>query len=323
MSQPNIVILDAHTANPGDLDWSALEALGHVSTHPRTAGEQVADRCKDAQIVLTNKVPVGGDLMAELPDLKYVGVLATGYNVVDVEAAKKHGVTVTNIPAYSTETTAQHAMALLLELTNHVGHHARDSGDRWPESEDFAYWDKPLVELDGLTMGIVGFGAIGEATARRAKAFGMNLLLHTRSPDKHREAADRLGGKFVDLDTLLAKSDVVSLHAPLTPETKHLIDAAALAKMKKSAYLINCARGPVVDEAALAEAVKSGTIAGAGVDVTSTEPPAADNPILNVENILVTPHQAWAARAARERLIAIAAENVKAFLDGRPQNVVS
>lgn len=321
--RPKIVVLDGYTNNPGDLSWERLDALGDVTVHPRTPMDEVIDRCRGASAILTNKVPISDEVLGELPDLQYIGVLATGYNIIDIEAARRRGVTVTNVPAYSTESTAQHAFALLLALTNHVGPLAADSEERWPASADFSYWDQPLIELAGLTCGVVGFGAIGQAFCRRAKAFGMTVLDHTRSPDKHREAAAELGVELVEMDDLLARSDVVSLHCPLTPETKHLIDAKAIAKMKPTALLINASRGPVIHEAAVAKALNEGRLGGAGLDVLSSEPPEKENPLLSARNCLVTPHVAWATTAARRRSIEIAAGNVKAFLAGEPRNVVS
>jgi len=318
-SQPRITVLDGHASNPGDLSWDPLGELGDLTVHPRTSPDELTDRARDAEIVLTNKCKLGEAEMAAMPNLKYIGVLATGFNVIDVEAARAKNIVVTNVPAYSGDASAQHTMALLLELTNHVGHHARDSDARWPASPDFAYWDKSLVELTGMTMGIVGFGNIGQGVARRAKAFGMNVICHSRTPSKYPDADIT----FVELEELLAKSDVVSLHAPFTPETDKLINAATLSKMKSSAILLNCGRGQLVDEPALADALKKGTIAAAGLDVLTAEPPPADHPLLGLDNCLVTPHQAWAAHAARQRLMDIATDNVRAFLVGRPKNVVS
>jgi glycerate dehydrogenase len=314
---PRITVLDGHTLNPGDLDWSALEALGDLTVYDRTAPGEVVERCQGSEIVLSNKVPLISEHFAALPDLKLVSVLATGFNIIDTAAAKERGVTVCNVAGYSTQATAQHAFALLLALTNHVGQTAQDSGTRWPASADFAYWDKPLIELDGLTCGVIGFGSIGRAFADRAAAFGMKLLAHSRTPK------DVPGVEFVGLDDLLRQSDVVSLHCPLTDQTKHLINVDRLALMKPTALLINVARGPVIDEAAVAAALNADKLAGAGVDVLSSEPPAADNPLLRAKNCLITPHQAWAATAARKRLMAETAANVKAFLDGHPQNVVN
>ncbi len=321
--QPKIVILDAHAANPGDLDWSPIERLGTCTVHPRTPRDEVVDRCNAAEIVLSNKVPLDADTLARLPALRYVGVLATGFNIVDLDAARRANVTVTNIPAYGTESTAQHAFALLLDLTNHVGHLAADSARRWPRSADFCYFDDSLVELDGLTCGVIGFGAIGKAFCRRARAFGMTVLAHTAHPNKHRDSAADLRVELVGLDDVLRHSDVLSLHCPLTPETKGLIGAGAIAKMKPSVLLINTGRGPLLDEGAVADALNAGRLAAAAVDVLSAEPPASDNPLLSAKNCRITPHVAWATTAARRRLIDIAAGNIKAFLNGKPQNVVS
>lgn len=316
---PTIVFLDAHAANPGDLDFGELESLGRFKAFDRTKPAEYGDHAGSAEAVLTNKCALDAAAMDQMPKLRYIGVTATGYNIIDLAAARERGITVTNVPAYSTDATAQHAMALLLELTNHVGRHSREVAKEWPASPDFSYWHSPLIELAGLTMGIVGFGAIGSAVAKRAAAFGMNVIAHTRTPQKH-EAPDV---RFVALDELLAESDVVSLHAPLTDATKHMIDAAAIDKMKPSALLINCARGPLIDEPALAKALADGKLAGAGLDVLSQEPPSADHPLLSAPNCVVTPHQAWVATAARERLMKVVAGNLRAFLAGSPTNVVS
>jgi glycerate dehydrogenase len=313
-----IVVLDGYTMNPGDLSWEDLEGLGECTVYERTPPERVVERAAGAEVVLTNKVVLDGAVMARLPDLKYIGVLATGYNVVDTAAARERGIVVTNVPAYSTRSVAQLVMALVLELAHHVGHHARTVREgRWTASKDFAYWDHPLVELDGLVMGIVGFGQTGRAVADLARAFGMRVLVHTRTPTAGP------GVEFVDLATLLRRSDVVSLHCPLTPETEGLVNAKRLATMKPTAFLINTSRGPVVNERDLAEALGAGRIAGAGLDVLSTEPPKADNPLLAAKNCFITPHFAWATRAARERLMKTVVENVRGFLAGRPQNVVN
>jgi len=313
-----IVVLDGHTMNPGDLSWEDLERLGECAVYERTPPERVVERAAGAEIVLTNKVVLDGAVMARLPALKYIGVLATGYNVVDTAAARERGIVVTNVPAYSTRSVAQLVMALVLELAHHVGHHARTVREgRWTASKDFAYWDWPLVELDGLVMGIVGFGQTGRAVADLARAFGMRVLVHTRTPTAGP------GVEFVDLETLLRQSDVVSLHCPLTPETEGLVNAKRLVLMKPTAFLINTSRGPVVNERDLADALNSGRIAGAGLDVLSTEPPKADNPLLAAKNCFITPHTAWATHAARERLMRTVVENVQAFLAGRPQNIVN
>lgn len=315
----NIVVLDGHTANPGDLDWSPLAALGDLTVHDRTPAELTVARAAGAQVVLTNKVVLGAQELAALPELRYIGVLATGYNVVDVAAARERGVVVTNVPAYSTPSVAQHVFALLLELTRGAGRHAAlVRQGRWSASADFAFWATPQVELAGLTMGVVGFGAIGQAVARIALAFDMRVLVHTRTPVPAKWPQVR----FTDLGELFARADVVSLHCPLTDQTRGLVDAARLATMKPSAYLINTGRGPLVDEAALAAALRAGTIAGAGLDVLVQEPPPADNPLLAAPNCIITPHLAWATRAARQRLLDVAIDNVRAFMEGKPQNQV-
>jgi glycerate dehydrogenase len=319
-----IVILDGYTLNPGDMSWQALEALGDCAVYERTPKDQVLERAAGADIVLTNKVFFGREEIGRLPQLRYIGVTATGYNIVDVEAARQHNVTVTNVPAYSTASVAQLTFALLLELTQQVGHHARLVREgRWTAAADFCFWDRPLVELDGLTLGIVGFGAIGSRIARLARAFGMQVLVHTAHPEKYRETAEGRGVCFVGLDELFRDSDAVTLHCPLTEETRGMVGARRLTLMKPTAFLLNTSRGPLVDEAALAAALNAGRLAGAGLDVLSAEPPPADNPLLQAANCCITPHIAWATRAARERLMATAVANVRAFLDGKPQNMVS
>lgn len=314
----NIVILDAYTANPGDCSWNALETLGACTFHDRTAPADVTCRARDADVLLTNKTPLGRDIISQLPRLKYIGVLATGYNVVDIAAARERGIPVCNVPEYGTSNTAQAAFALLLELTNRTGHHAETvRAGRWSASKDFCYWDGPLVDLHGATLGIVGCGKIGHAVARMGRAFGMRVLAHRRNPPA--------GGdlEYVTLEALLRQSDVVSLHCPLTEDTKELINRERLAWMKPTALLINTARGPLVNEADLAAALESGIIAGAGLDVLSAEPPPADNPLLNAKNCIITPHIAWATPDARKRLIAETAENVRLWLLGSPRNVVN
>jgi glycerate dehydrogenase len=316
----NIVVLDGFTLNPGDLDWAALRALGTVTVHDRTPPEQVLDRACEAEILLTNKALVSGDTIRALPKLRYIGVLATGYNVVDAAAARERGIPVTNVPGYSTASVAQLTFALLLELTHRAGHHAQAVRDgRWAAGADFCFWDFPLVELHGLTFGVVGFGQIGRAVAKLADAFGMRVLVHSRT----RLADLPAQFEFADLDTLLARSDVVSLHCPLTAENKGFINAARLARMKPGAFLINTGRGPLLDEQAVADALNGGRLGGAGLDVLSVEPPRADNPLLTARNCVVTPHIAWASRAARTRLMDAVVENVRAFLDGTPRNVVN
>lgn len=319
MSGMKIVALDGYTLNPGDLDWEQFKALGDFETHDRTPQAQTVERARDAEVVLTNKTVLDRAVIAALPRLRYIGVLATGYNVVDIKAARERGIPVCNVPEYGTANVAQAAFALLLELTNRTGHHAQTVREgRWTAATDFCYWDFPLVELHGLTLGIVGYGRIGQAVGRIGRAFGMKVLVLDAS-------ATRISGaeaRFVDLDTLFRESDVVSLHCPLTPETKELINAARLAQMKPTAFLINTARGGLVNEAALAAALNHGRLAGAGLDVLSIEPPPADNPLLRA-NCIITPHIAWATRDARARLMQVAADNLRAWLQGRPQNVVN
>lgn len=315
-----IIVLDGYTLNPGDLSWEALNALGQCVVYERTAPSDVVARAQDAQIVFTNKTVLDGAALRSLPRLRYIGVLATGYNVVDVQAARERNVVVTNVPAYGTRSVAQHVFALLLELTQHVGHHAGTVRDgRWSASPDFCYWDYPLIELEGMTMGIIGFGRIGRAVARLADAFGMKVLAH----DLYPPATLPSGVRLVDPDTIFAQSDVVSLHCPLTAENEGFVNASRIGTMKPSAFLINTSRGPLVNEADLAEALNVGRIAGAGLDVLAVEPPHADNPLLTAKNCYVTPHVAWATRAARARLMHIAVENLRSFLAGRPVNVVN
>jgi glycerate dehydrogenase len=316
----NIVVLDGHTLNPGDLDWTELQSLGSCQIHARTASDQILARAAEAEIILTNKIALDRDIIAALPRLRYIGVLATGYNVVDTAAARARGIPVTNVPDYSTRSVAQLTFALLLELTHAVGHHASTvRAGRWLNAPDFCYWDQPLIELDGLTFGVVGYGRIGREVARLAQAFGLRVLVHSRS----QPAPLPTGVEFVALDELFSRADIVSLHCPLTPETRHLVDARRLALMKSSAWLLNTSRGPLVDEAALAAALNDGRVAGAGLDVLATEPPPATNPLLTAKNCLVTPHLAWASTAARRRLMHVAADNVRAFLAGSPRNVVN
>ena len=315
----SIVVLDGYTTNPGDLSWEPLSALAPCTVWDRTAPADVITRLADAEIVLTNKTPLAAETLAALPKLKLISVLATGVNVVDVAAAKAQGIAVCNVPAYSTPGVAQAVFALLLELTNRTGHHSDTvHAGRWSAGPDFSYWDGTLVELAGLTLGVVGYGAIGSAVAAVGRAFGMQILGNRRSaqgpiPD---------GGEFVTLDRLFQESDVVTLHCPLTPQTAGLVDATRLAQMKPTAYLINTARGPLVQESHLLDALLAGRLAGAGLDVLSVEPPAPDHPLLRAPNCVITPHIAWATRAARQRLIAQSAANIAAFLGGAPVNVV-
>lgn len=313
-----IVILDGFTANPGDLDWQRLESLGTLVVYDRTAESEVAERCAGAEIVLTNKTPLKSDVLAELPSLRYIGVLATGYNVVNVETAAKLGITVCNVPAYSTMSVAQNVFALILDITNCVAHYTEEvKSGKWSHCEDFSFVDTNLIELAGKQMGVVGFGAIGSSVAKIAEAFGMKVVAFTS-----RDENEIFPVAKMDLDELFRTSDIVSLHCPLTDKTYNLVDERRLSLMKKSAILINTGRGPLVDENALAEALNSGKIAAAGVDVLSQEPPAQDNPLLSAVNIRITPHISWASKEARKRLLDISVENIEAFLAGRPQNVV-
>ncbi len=315
-----IVVLDGYTLNPGDLSWASLEALGPTTVHDRTPAAETAARAVDCECVLTNKTVLSREIIQRLPRLRYIGVLATGYNVVDIDAARERNVPVANVPDYATSSVVQMVFAHLLNLTQHVADHGRSVvAGRWTQSDDFCYWDYPLVELAGLTMGVVGFGRIGRATAAVARAFDMNVLAHDAVAPPNPPEDVRLVG----LEELFRQSDVVSLHCPLTPATLKLVNAARLAIMKPSAYLINTGRGPLVDEAALAEALNAGRLAGAGLDVLSTEPPPAENPLLTAKNCCITPHIAWATRAARQRMLDTVVANVRAFLDGNPQNVVN
>ena len=310
-----IVVLDGYAANPGDLSWAPLEALGELTVYDRTPADQIAARIADAELVLTNKTVLTRELIAGAKNLKYIGVLATGYNVVDVAAAKELGVVVTNIPAYSTDSVAQLVFALLLEICHNVGHHSQAvHAGRWSANADFCFWDTPLIELAGKTMGIVGYGRIGHKVAEIARCFGMNVIAWTRTPRDP---------ECVSLDELLERSDVISLHCPLFPETKNLINRDTIAKMKDGVILINTSRGPVVNDADLREALESGKVYAAGADVSTVEPIPADSPLLGAKNMFLTPHIAWATFEARERLMDIAVKNVEAFLSGAPVNTVN
>ena len=316
----NIVVLDGHTLNPGDLSWNAFHELGHCEIHDRTAPDEVVPRSARAEVLLTNKTILSREHFDALPGLKYVGVLATGVNVVDLDAARQRGIVVTNVPAYATDSVAQLTFALLLELTLHVGQHSHSvHRGNWTRSRDFCYWERPLVEIAGLTVGLVGYGTIAKAVARIALAFGMNVLATTRRSGTVAPTAEV---QFVDLERLFRESDIVSLHCPLTDETRNLVNAERLSRMKSTSYLINTGRGPLVDECALADALNSERLAGAAVDVLSKEPPPADNPLLHARNCIITPHIGWATHAARSRLMAEAVENLRAFLKGEKRNVV-
>lgn len=314
-----IVALDGYTLFPGDLDMQPLCALGEVAFYDRTPPELVVSRIGDAPVVLTNKVRITREIMQACPELRYVGVLATGYNVVDIEAAREYGIVVTNVPAYSTQAVAQHTMALLLASMSRV--HEYDAVVKrgaWSESRDFCFFVGAAQEIAGKTLGIIGFGSIGQAVARAALGLGMRVIVHTRTV---REGFSDIS--FVSLDELLARADVVSLHCPLTEKTQGIIGESAIAAMKRGVQVINTARGPLVDEHAMAKALESGKVACYMADVLSTEPPKADNPLLHARNTIITPHVAWAPLETRGRLRDIAIENVRAFMSGAPCNVVS
>jgi glycerate dehydrogenase len=314
-----IVVLDGYTLNPGDLSWENFSEIGDLKVYDRTAPEEILERTTDANIVLTNKTVLTAENIAAMNKVEYIGVLATGVNVVDLEYTKTTGITVTNVPGYSGSSSAQMVFALILELTNRVGHHSQTVRDgKWSESKDFCYWDYPLVELEGITLGIVGYGGIGKAVARLGLAFGMKILIYNRSvpPDLPE------GITYSDLDSLIKSSDIISLHCPLTPQTKGMINKDTLAQMKKTSYIINTSRGPLIVENDLADALNEGRIAGAAMDVLEKEPPEKSCPLLTAKNCYITPHFAWATLASRERLMSIAVENIKSYLAGKPQNVV-
>lgn len=318
-----IVVLDGHTLNPGDLSWESLASLGEVKIYERTPSDLILSRIADVEVVLTNKTPLRADLLAQLPKLRYIGVLATGYDVVDVGAAAKHGIVVANVPSYGTASVAQSVFALLLELCHRVQRHSDAVFEgEWSRSPDWCFWNYPLVELAGKTMGIVGYGRIGQQVARIAQAFGMQVLAVRRSAATA-EASSSSGVLCTDLNTLLHNSDVISLHCPLTADTEEMINHDSLQRMKRSAFLINTARGKLIREDDLAAALNRGTIAGAAIDVLATEPPAPDNPLLGTNNCIITPHLAWATKEARSRLMETAVTNVKAFLSGKPVNIVN
>lgn len=316
-----IVDLDGYAANPGDVSWDEMKTLGDLVVYDRSNPDEVIERAQGAEAILTNKVVIGEKEMSELHELKYIGVMATGYNVVDIEAAKRHGIVVTNIPAYSTMSVAQLVFAHLLNITNHVALHANAvKQGAWENALDFSFWLEPLIELDGMTMGIVGLGNTGQAVARIAQSFGMKALAYTS-----KESCALPAGitKAQNLEQLFRESDVLSLHCPLTPETHHIINKESLGWMKTSAILINTGRGPLVDDKALADALQQGQIKAAGIDVLTQEPPRDGNPLIGAPNCFITPHIAWATQAARKRLMHIAAENLKAFQNGTPQNQIN
>jgi glycerate dehydrogenase len=314
-----IIILDGYTLNPGDISWAGFETLGDFTMYDRTSPDKIIERSENAEIILTNKTIINKLTIEQLPKLKYIGVLATGYNIVDVKAANERNIIVTNIPSYGTSSVAQMVFALLLELTQNVGHHSNSvrSGG-WSESEDWCYWDRLLIELDDLTMGVIGFGRIGKATADIARAFGMRVIANDTG--KTKSNSDWV--KMVNQDTIFRESDVISLHCPLTSANKHFVNSAKINLMKGSAFLINTSRGLLINEENLASALNSNRIAGAGLDVLSEEPPDETNPLLSAKNCIITPHIAWATKAARQRLMNIAVRNLKSYLNGNPVNVI-
>ncbi len=316
----NIVVLDAHTANPGDLNWEPLKTLGDCTIYDRTPPDDIVSRARDADIVITNKVVFSRDVIEKLPKLKYIGVIATGYNVVDLEAAAERNIPVTNVPDYCTEAVAQLCFAHILNLTKRTADHAVGvRTGKWSRSIDFCYWDYSTADLKGLQLGIIGLGRIGRTVAKIADAFKMNVLVNTRTQPK--DAPNYI--KLTDLETLFRTADIVSLHCPLTDDNHRFVSTKLLSLMKKTAFLINTARGPLIDEQPLADALNSERIAGAGLDVLSTEPPSPDNPLLTAKNCFITPHIGWTAKAARQRLLDITIENINAFLTGTPKNVVN
>ena len=314
----NIVVLDGYTTNPGDCSWDTVAEFGNLEVYDRSSVQEIQERAANAEVVLTNKTPLSAEILAELPHLKLISVLATGVNVVDLDVAGARGITVCNVPGYSTPNVAQAVFALLLELTNQTAMHAAEvRAGAWSSCPDFCFWRGELVELDGLTLGLVGYGAIGKAVAAVGRALGMNVLAARRQ-----SAVVSDGVTYTDVDSVFRDSDVVSLHCPLTLETKGLVNATRLSAMKPTAYLINTSRGGVIHEQDLADALNEGRIAGAGLDVLSVEPPPVSNPLLAAKNCLITPHIAWASRAARQRLIEATSENIRGFVDGSPRNVV-
>lgn len=314
------VVLDGYAANPGDLSWDELETLCDTTVYERTAPEQVIERAAGAEIILTNKTLITGDHINNLPGLKYIGVMATGYNIVDIDAAKKKNIVVTNIPAYSTQSVAQMVFAHILNITQQVKHYSDEVHEgRWSANPDFCFWDTPLIELSGMKMGIIGFGQTGSATARIAQGFGMDVSVYTSKSESQLPT----GIHKASLDSIFMESDIISLHCPLTNSTRELVNAGRLDTMKRNAILINTGRGQLINEQDLANALKNKRIYAAGVDVLSSEPPEAGNPLLKVDNCYITPHIAWATQAARLRLMSILIANIKAFLSGNPVNNVA
>lgn len=315
-----IVILDGYTENPGDLSWEGFENLGELVVYDRTPADLIVERIGDADAVITNKTPITEDTLNKCPKVKYIGVLATGYNVVDVETARKRNIPVTNIPTYGTAAVGQFAIAMLLEICHHVAHHCDAVHEgRWESNADWCFWDYPLIELADKTMGVIGFGRIGQATGRIAKALGMNVIAYDEYPNESgRELAD-----YVSLDVLLAQSDVIALHCPLFPSTEGIVNRDTIAKMKDGVIILNNSRGPLIVEQDLADALNSGKVYAAGLDVVSTEPIKGDNPLLKAKNCIITPHISWAPKESRQRLMDIAVNNLKSFVDGETVNVVN
>ena len=315
-----ITVLDGYGLNPGDLSWEPIAQLGELTVFPRTSAEEFYAHAEGADILLTNKTLITAEHIDRLPDLKYIGILATGYNVVDYNYAREKGIPVVNVPTYGTASVSQFSIALLLEICHHIGHHSESVHQgNWERCADFCYWDYPLIELDGKTIGIIGFGRIGQTTGKIAKAMGMRVLAY----DSFQSDAGRALAEYVDLDTLLAQSDVIALHCPLFPETQGIINRDTIAKMKDGVILINNSRGPLVVEQDLADALNSGKVLAAGLDVVSTEPIRGDNPLLTAKNCIITPHISWAPKESRQRIMDCTVENVKAFLAGKPVNVVN
>ena len=313
-----MVVTDGYTLNPGDLSWDVIKALGELTVYDRTPVELIVERCRDAAVVLTNKVPFTKETLAALPQLKFIGVLATGYNVIDTKAARTQGITVSNVPGYGTASVAQHMFALLLELTNHVGRNARTTAEgKWQRSADWCYTEAPVTELEGKTFGIVGFGNIGQRAGSIARTFGMQVAYYNP------RSKTWPGGRQVELDVLFATSDVVSLHCPLTDSNQAFVNAALLQTMKPTAVLINTARGQLINEQDLADALNRNVIAGAALDVLSKEPPLKGNPLLQAKNCIVTPHNAWISKEARQRIMLVTASNIAAFISGQPVNAVN
>ncbi|CAN5324405.1 D-2-hydroxyacid dehydrogenase [soil metagenome] len=316
-----IVVLDGYTLNPGDLSWKDLEKLGNVKIYDRSGGNEIFERCVDADVLLTNKTPLSGELISKLPSLKYIGVIATGFNIVDIEAATERGVAVTNVPGYGTPSVAQLTFSLLLALCVHAEGHSESVRDgKWSRSKDWSYWDYPLAELKDKTIGILGFGDIGKKVADIATAFGMNVIATSRTQT---DQSHRSNFRSLSFDELLRESDVISIHCPLTDDTKGLFNEATFRKMKPTSFLINSSRGPIIIDQDLADALNKGIIAGAGIDVLSPEPPPADNPLFKAKNCIITPHIAWATKESRQRLMNVIVHNLEEFIAGRKVNVVN